>query len=97
MLLWQLLNHCVLSSFGRLCFATRNHGVRRSEPLTPRLEWQAERRSSFVLPPPVGAGIQSRGVKGARSGNFQARSIRSELSPNDQNRALDQVSLRCGC
>jgi hypothetical protein len=33
--------------------------------LTPRLEWQDERRS-FCFPPPVGADIRSRGVKGAR-------------------------------
>src|SRR5215217_4334153 len=62
---------CFLSSFGRLCFSTLLiHGARRSGPLTPRLEWQDERRS-FCFPPPVGAGIHSRGVKGARPGAHQ--------------------------
>ena len=49
---------CLLSSFGRLCFATPNQEARRSVPLTPRLEWPDERRS-FFFPPPVGAGIQA--------------------------------------
>jgi hypothetical protein len=48
-----------------LFFNSPNHGARRSVPLTPRLEWQDERRR-FCFPPPVGAGIHSRGVKGAR-------------------------------
>src|SRR5215212_10766915 len=53
-----------------LFFNSHPHGVRRSVPLTPRLEWQDERRS-FCFPPPVGAGIHSRGVKGARPGAHQ--------------------------
>jgi len=39
----------VLSSFGRLCFCRYKHGAWRSEPLTPWLEWQAERRSSLFF------------------------------------------------
>src|SRR5215208_3079613 len=60
----------LLSSFGRHCFLSPLHVARRSVPLTPRLEWQDERRS-FCFPPPVGAGIHSRGVKGARPGAHQ--------------------------
>ena len=48
-----------------LLFNFPHQEARRSVPLTPRLEWQDERRS-FCFPPPVGAGIHSRGVKGAR-------------------------------
>src|SRR5215218_3060130 len=55
---------------GGFAFNTPNHGARRSVPLTPRLEWQDERRS-FCFPPPVGAGSHSRGVKGARPGAHQ--------------------------
>src|SRR5829696_3437600 len=51
-------------------FNSPPHAARRSVPLTPRLEWQDERRS-FCFPPPVGAGIHSRGVKGARPGAHQ--------------------------
>jgi hypothetical protein len=53
-----------------LFFNSANHGARRSVPLTPRLEWQDERRR-FCFPPPVGAGIHSRDVKGARPGAHQ--------------------------
>jgi len=49
------------------------HGARRSEPLRPRLEWQDERRS-FCFPPPVGADIRSRGVKGARPAHISGDS-----------------------
>jgi len=59
-----------LSSFGRLLLCESNHGARRSGPLTPRLEWQDERRR-FCFPPPVGAGIHRRGVKGARPAQLQ--------------------------
>jgi hypothetical protein len=62
-----------LSSFGRLCFATPNHGARRSGPLKPRLEWQDARRS-LCFPPPVGADIRSRGFKGARLGHINEHS-----------------------
>src|SRR5215211_698466 len=53
-----------------LFFNSPPHGARRSVPLTRRLEWQDERRR-FCFPPPVGAGIHSRGVKGARLGAHQ--------------------------
>ena len=53
-----------------LFFNSPNHAARRSVPLTPRLEWQDERRSC-CFPPPVGADIRSRGVKGARPGAHQ--------------------------
>src|SRR5215213_7450542 len=53
-----------------LFFNSPPHAARRSVLLTPRLEWQDERRS-FCFPPPVGAGIHSRGVKGARPGAHQ--------------------------
>jgi hypothetical protein len=53
----------------------------------------------FVLPPPVGAGIHSRGVKGARVVELSC-TMQYEVSYRTQgpkNRAFDQVSLRCGC
>src|SRR6185295_16316392 len=70
---WQLLNpiKCgALFLFREALLCQSNHGARRSVPLTPRLEWQDERRS-FFFPPPVGAGIRSRGVKSARPAPLQ--------------------------
>jgi hypothetical protein len=65
---------CMLPLSGGFCFAPPAHGARRSGPLTPRLEWQDERRS-FCFPPPVGAGIHSRSVKGARIWNQRTLSL----------------------
>ena len=45
----------------------------RSVPLTLRLEWQRRAEELFVLSPPVGAGIHSRSVKGARPVEFHVR------------------------
>src|SRR6185369_5770090 len=64
--LWQLLNPikcCALFLFREALLCQSHHEARRSVPLTPRLEWQDERRS-FCFPPPVGAGIHSRERQG---------------------------------
>jgi hypothetical protein len=71
MLVFALISSATIESWPPFLFreallATPNHGARRSVPLTPRLEWQAETEEHSLLPPPVGAGIHSRGVKGAR-------------------------------
>lgn len=84
--------------FREALLAAPNQRARRSVLLTPRLEWQAERRSFVFFPPPVGAGIQSPGVKGARSWNFQC-TIQYEVSSrrNDQEASFGpgKPSLRC--
>src|SRR5829696_2919561 len=85
-----------------LFFNSPPHGARRSVPLTPRLEWQDERRS-FCFPPPVGAGIQSRGVKGARPGAHQRTFSLStrrtfSLSSDTENsgiKSLERKSCHC--
>src|SRR6185369_12278518 len=54
---------CALFLFREALLCQSHHEARRSVPLTPRLEWQDERRS-FCFPPPVGAGIHSRERQG---------------------------------
>jgi len=46
----------------------------------------------FILPPPVGAGIQSRGVKGARPWNFQARLNTTKLTAKSVYSAATSLS-----
>ena len=69
----QLLRLSVLALSGGFAFAAPNHVARCSVPLTLQARMASRTEELFLLPPPVGADIPSRGVKGARPWNFQAR------------------------